>query len=291
MNPAIRRDILTAAPVAFHRDGSLDLNGSRQIVDMVANSGVQGAFILGTTGEFPSLSLAERGELTRMSLERLAGLDVVVHVGAASQFEVIALIDQARAIGARRVAVLTPYYFPSSRSALVDFYRGVSAAADGLDVFVYVFAARTSNPIGEDLLEELSMLPNIVGAKVSGEPLEQIQRYRQVVRPDFEIFTGADADLARAADYGAQGVISGVASVFPKPFLELVSALSDGTAARIAAAQRSVDDVVAVIEGDPARIKAGLRLLGIDAGYVRMAIEEPNQAEYAEIERAVAQYA
>jgi 4-hydroxy-tetrahydrodipicolinate synthase len=289
--PSVRRDILTAIPVAFHRDGSLDLPGSRSIVEMVANSGVQGAFILGTTGEFPSLSLAERGAITRMSLEHLGDLNVVVHVGAASRFEVVALINQARELGARHVAVLTPYYLPATRPAIIDFYRGVAAASDGLDVFVYIFAARTGNAIDAELLRTLSEIPNIVGAKVSGESLEQVRRYRDAVGPDFQIFTGADADLAKAAEYGAQGVVSGVASVLPRPFIELVAALEGGIHEEIERAQRRVEDAVTVIAGDPARIKAGLRLQGVNAGYVRMPIEEPSPAELAEIERAITEYA
>lgn len=290
MIPPVRRDILTAVPIAFHRDGSLDLDGNRNILRFVAASGVQGAFVLGTTGEFPSLSMPERDTITRMSFEVLGDLNVVVHVGAASQFEVLALIDQARSAGAHQVAVLTPYYLQATRSAILDFYRGISAASDGLDVFIYVFAARTGNPIDESLLGELSVLPNIVGVKVSGEDLEQLALYREAVGPDFQIFTGADADLARAADYGAQGVVSGVASVLPRPFVQLVQALEHGSTDEIGALQRSVEDAVAVIAGDPARIKAGLRLQGIDAGYVRMPIDEPSSAEFAEIERAVALY-
>lgn len=58
-----RRDIITAVPVAFHDDGSLDLAGSRAILRYVAASDNEGGFVVGTTGEFPALSFGERADL------------------------------------------------------------------------------------------------------------------------------------------------------------------------------------------------------------------------------------
>ena len=291
MTNTIRRDILTAVPVAFHQDGRLDLPGSREILENIKTSGVQGVLIMGTTGEFPSLSIEERRQLTELSVEVLDNMRVVAHVGAASLFEVRRLIADAREVGVTSVAVLTPYYLPASDEALVDFYRGVSEASDGLEVYVYIFTARTGITVTPALLAELATLPNIVGAKLSGESLDQVAAYRAAVGANFELFTGADIDLARAADYGAQGVISGIASVFPKPFVCLVAALNSGDSARIEEAQLAVNDVVATVVGDPARMKAGLRLQGINAGYARMALDEPNADVTADLQRAVSLYA
>ena len=280
----VRRDILAALPVAFHADGSLDLDGSRRIVEFSAASGVDGAFVLGTTGEFASMSIEERNVVAAMSVEVLGADRTVVHVGAASLHEVLLLIDGARAAGARRVAVLTPYYLPASDAAIESFFEGVSRAGDGLAIYAYLFRDRTGVSVGPELLARLAQLPNIVGVKLSGEPLESVVAYRAAVPADFEIFTGADRDLARAADAGAQGVVSGISSVFPEPFVELVHALGSGDPAAIEAAQRAV-------RGDPALMKAGLALRGVDAGVARMALDTPSERDRAELARAVASYA
>jgi 4-hydroxy-tetrahydrodipicolinate synthase len=281
-----RRDILTAVPVAFHDDGRLDLEGSREILRYVAASGNEGAFVLGTTGEFPALSLDERGQLTAMSLEELSGhMRVIVHVGASSLFEVLRLIAQARDLGATEIAVLTPYYLPATDVALREFFTAVDAASDGLSVFVYVYRKRTGNFVSPELMAELARLPHVVGAKVSEEPLDVIAQYRAVVPEDFLLYTGADAELATAVDHGAQGVISGVSSVFPKPFRMLAAAADTGDPAAIAAAQADVDTVVSAIRGDMGRMKAAYRELGIRGGTTRMAIEQPSAEALAEIAR------
>lgn len=286
-----RRDILTAVPVAFHEDGALDVEGSRRILQYVARSGNEGAFVLGTTGEFVSLDFEERGRLAKISMEELAPtMRVVVHVGGASLYEVLRLIQQARDVGATEIAVLTPYYLPCTDAALRHFFAAVSAACDGLQVYVYVYRKRSGNFVSTELMADLARLPNIVGAKVSEEPLEQIAAYRAVVPESFVIYTGADRELVQAADHGADGVISGVSSVLPKPFRAAVAAAERGDPEELAAAQADVDDVVTAIAGDMGRMKAAYRFLGIDAGTTRMAIEPPSEETLEVISTAVARH-
>lgn len=291
MTSSPRRDILAALPVAFSADGSVDLDATRRIVEFSAASGVDGAFVLGTTGEFPSLSLEERNTIAALSIEVLGAERTVVHVGASSLHEVRLLIEGARAAGARRIAVLTPYYLPASDAAVLSFFEQVSSVSDGLDVYVYLFRDRTGIAVSPELLGRIATLPNVVGAKLSGEPLESVSAYRAAVPEGFEIFTGADRDLARASDAGADGVVSGISSVFPEPFVGLVEALESGDRERVAAAQSAVDDVVDTVKGDPALMKAGLALRGVPAGVARMALDEPSERDRAELARAVAAYA
>src|SRR5699024_9876116 len=78
-------DIITAAPLSFDSSGALDLTGTRAILEYVAASGVQGALVLGTTGEFPALSIEERNTVAALAVEVLGDQRVIVHVGAASR--------------------------------------------------------------------------------------------------------------------------------------------------------------------------------------------------------------
>lgn len=287
-----RRDIITAVPVAFAADGALDLEGSREILRFVAASGNEGAFVLGTTGEFPALSYEERVAITRASIEELGGrMRVIVHVGAPSLFEVRRLIAAAREAGATEIAVITPYYLSATDEGLFDFFRAVSDISDGLDVYVYVFRDRTGNFVPAPLMTRLAELPNIVGAKISGESLEQVAEYRAAVPESFLLYTGSDRDLAVAAEYGAQGVVSGISSVLPRAFRVLREAAAGDDEQEVARAQRDVDAAVDVIRGDMARMKVAYAALGVPAGGVRMAIDAPDAEGVAEIEAAVRELA
>ncbi|WP_147917068.1 dihydrodipicolinate synthase family protein [Ruania zhangjianzhongii] len=283
-------DIITAVPLAFQDSGALDLEGSRAILEYVAGSGVQGALVLGTTGEFPALSIEERNTVAALAVQTLADLRVIVHVGAASRFEVSQLIAGARAAGAREIAVLTPYYLPAPPEEVYDFFSAVVAEAAGLDVYVYMFEARTGIPVDEELIVRLAELPGVVGVKVSGESLDRISTYRSRLADDFAIYTGADGDFARAGQAGADGVISGVASVFAQPFIAMREALLAGDDEAIARVQQDIDEVVAAVDGSPARMRAVHRLAGRPVGGKRMPIPDPDAATVDRLSRAVSRH-
>jgi 4-hydroxy-tetrahydrodipicolinate synthase len=286
-----RYDILTAIPTAFRRDGSLDIEGSRAIFRFVGESGNEGAFVLGTTGEFPAVDVEEFTALVGAAIEELTDrMRVIVHVGQPSAFEAVRLVEIAKGLGATEFAALTPYYLKSSEDSIFEYYRAVSEAIGDGRLYVYIYPARSGNTVSPALLVRLAELPNVVGAKISELPLEDIAAYRAAVPADFELYTGADRDLIAAVDAGAQGVVSGVSSVSPKPFRALADAGRAGDAEAIADAQKAVDDVVSIVGGDMARMKEAFRLLDVADAACRMAIAEPTDAERAEVARVVALY-
>ncbi|GAA1487923.1 dihydrodipicolinate synthase family protein [Brachybacterium sacelli] len=278
-----RPEVITAVPTGFTPTGEVDLEASRAILEFVAASGNEGAFPLGTTGEFPSLSRQERGGLAALAVQVLSPhMRVIVHVGAASLFEVLRHIEQAREAGAREIAVLTPYYLPITDQALLDFFTAVDRASSGLRVFVYVYAKRSNNAVSPRVMQDLSRLPNIAGAKVSEEPLSLLGEYRDVVPEDFTLYTGADRDLLGVSEHGAQGVVSGVSSVLPKPF----RAAAEGARSRDEV-QADVDQAVSAIAGDVGRMHYAYELLGVRSGTCRMSIEAPDEQARAAVEEAV----
>nr|WP_205828710.1 dihydrodipicolinate synthase family protein [Microbacterium sp. B19(2022)] len=280
---------MTAVPTAFRRDGSLDLEGSRAIFRFVGDSGNEGAFILGTTGEFPAVDVAEFTALVAAAVEELQDrMRVIVHVGQPSTFEAVRLVEIAKRLGVTEFAALTPYYLKSTEDAIFDYFRAVSDAVGDGRLYVYIYPARSGNTVSPELLVRLAELPNIVGAKLSELSLDEIAAYRAVVPADFELYTGADRDLIAAVDAGAQGVVSGVSSVTPKPFRALADAGRSGDAEAIAVAQAAVDDVVSLIGGDMARMKEAYRVLDVVDAYCRMAIAEPTDAERTAVAEVVA---
>lgn len=286
-----RRDILTAIPTSFRADGALDLDGSRAIFEHVARSGNEGGFVLGTTGEFPAIDDEEFRDLIAQASEIIAPtMRMVVHVGTPSTFESRRRVRIAKSLGAREFAAITPYYLPTSDDAMVAHFSAIADEIGDGDLYVYIYPARSGNAVSPDLLVRLAAIPGVVGLKASELSLEEIAAYRAVVPDGFVIYTGADRDLIAAGEVGAQGVVSGVSSVLPKPFRALAAAAESGDAAAIAAAQEQVDDVVRVIGGDMPRMKAALRLLDVPAQASRMALDEPDEAALAEIARVVAAY-
>lgn len=286
-----RRDIVTAIPTSFHADGSLDLDGSRSIFQYVARSGNEGAFVLGTTGEFPAIDEAEFRSIVGVALEELsASMRVIVHVGRPSAYEAVRRVQIARELGAREFAALTPYYLPSTQDSIYDYFAAVAEAVGDGELFVYIYPKLSGNTVSPELLARLAKLPGIVGAKMSELTLDDIRAYRAAVPAEFLLYTGADRELVEAGIAGAQGVVSGVSSVLPAPFRALAAAADSGDAELLARAQADVDDIVSVIGGDMPRMKAAYRAMGVADGTCRMALAEPDAHALAEIDRVLAAY-
>ena len=286
-----RRDIVTAIPTSFHPDGTLDAEGSRSIFRYVARSGNEGAFVLGTTGEFPAIDDAEFETLVAAALDELGGaMRVIVHVGQPSAFEAVRRVRIAKELGATEFAALTPYYLAVTEDAVFDYFAEVSDAVGDGTLFVYVYPKRSGVEVSPELLARLATLPNVIGAKVSELSLDELAAYRAAVPEGFVLYTGADRELVAAGEAGAQGVVSGVSSVLPGPFRALAQAADSGDPAAIERAQTAVDDVVSVIGGDMARMKAAYRSMGVADGVCRMALVEPDASAIAEIERVLATY-
>ena len=221
----------------------------------------------------------ESQALVAAALEELADrMRVIVHVGQPSTFEAVRLVGIAKELGATEFAALTPYYLRATDDAILDYYRAVSAAVGDGRLYVYIYPARSGNPVSPELLVRIAALPNVVGAKVSELSLDDIAAYRAAVPTGFELYTGADRDLIAAVEAGAQGVVSGVSS----------DAGRSGDAEAIAAAQAAVDDVVALIGGDMARMKEAYRVLDVVDTHCRMAIAEPSADERAAVAQVVA---
>lgn len=286
-----RRDIVTAIPTSFHPDGTLDAAGSRAIFRYVAGSGNEGGFVLGTTGEFPAVDDAEFETLVSAALDELGPhMRVIVHVGQPSAFEAVRRVAIAKRLGATEFAALTPYYLEATEDAVFDYFAAISAAIGDGTLFIYVYPKRSGIEVSPALLARLAELPNVIGAKVSELSLDELAAYRAIVPPEFVLYTGADRELVAAGEVGAQGVVSGVSSVLPAPFRALAQAADSGDPAAIERAQAAVDDVVSVIGGDMARMKAAYRSMGIADGVCRMALVEPDGGALAEIERVLATY-
>jgi 4-hydroxy-tetrahydrodipicolinate synthase len=280
--------LLSAVPVPFEGNGDLDVNGQETLLRHLKDAGIEGVFIAGTTGEFTALDDDERAIVLSAALKVYGAEAVYVHVGAAAARQAERLTAQAITLGALRLAAITPFYLPAGPSALIDYYRRLDAVAGDAQIYVYLFAARTGSTVTPDQLAELAAIPSVAGAKISGESTSQVLQYVRAVPDDFEVYSGNDAEFGDFVRAGGTGAVSGVSSVFPRPFLDLADALrrSDDQAAALAH-ERVKQAVEAANGADIALIKAGLSLQGLPAGPTRVALDQPTPAQLQTLRTAI----
>jgi dihydrodipicolinate synthase/N-acetylneuraminate lyase len=209
------RGALAAALTPLREEGAaLDEDAFRPYLDFLAAGGLDGILALGTTGEGILLSAAERRRAAELFLD--GPLPVIVHCGAQTTAETVALADHAATSGAAGVAVIGPPYYALDEDALFAHFAAAARACAPLPFYVYEFKARSGYAVPVDVIERLrAEASNLAGLKVSDRPLEAVEPY---VLEGLDVFIGAEELLPVR---GAAGTVSGLASVFPERVVAL----------------------------------------------------------------------
>lgn len=283
--PTTAPSLVTAVPTPFRANGDLDLAGTRELFAALAEQPIDAAFVAGTTGEFTTLDDVERLAVIEEAITAFGPDRAYVHVGAAHPRQAVQLTAGAVGAGAQKVAAITPYYFPAPVEATVEYFRQLVQTAGDAEVYAYLFAARTTTLFPWDKLPLLAEV-GVTGVKISGESDESVAKYLSHAPEDFVVLSGNDIAFADFIADGGAGIISGVSSVFPQPFIRLRDALATGDRE---AAQSYRADIVRTVElvraGSIAHLKAGLELRGLPAGPVRASVEAIPEADRAAIAR------
>jgi 4-hydroxy-tetrahydrodipicolinate synthase len=228
-SPAFRGIVPPLVTPLTDRD-TLDLPGLERLTDHVIAGGVSGLFILGTTGEAPSLSYRLRGELIQRVCQQVDGrVPVLVGITDTSFVESVNLARLAGEAGAAAVVLATPYYFPAGQTELTSYVRAITRQLP-LPVMLYNMPSLTKVWFEPETLRTLSDISNIVGIKDSSGDLEYFSQLIQLrnLRPDWSVMMGPEHLLAEAVAMGGDGGVNGGANVFPQLFVQCYGAAARG---------------------------------------------------------------
>jgi len=229
---------------------ALDEPGLERLVEHVIDGGVSGVFILGSTGEAPSLSYRLRRELITRVCARVNGrLPVLVGITDTAFEESVALARCAAEAGASKLVLSTPYYFPPGQTELSEYIRHLVPELP-LPLMLYNMPTLTKVWFEIDTLRQLAELDGIVGVKDSSGDLRYFSRLLELknARPDWTFFIGPEHLLAEAVELGGDGGVNGGANVVPRLFVETWKAAQTGDKARLAELQEQIDSFQRIYE-------------------------------------------
>jgi len=207
-------------PTLVPLDGRGRINEAelRRFIDWLIESGVHGLFPNGSTGEFTRLTSEERRLIAAITCDQAKGrVPVVVGCAEVSIDETLKAAETYRALGARAVAVVAPFYFPLKPPAVLEYFKQLAEGAT-IDILLYnmpLFA----NPIALKSIEQLAELPRIIGIKDSSGDLPFMMRMIANIRPkrkDFTFLTGWDPLLVPMMLAGATGGVNATSDVAPE---------------------------------------------------------------------------
>src|SRR3990170_8553052 len=207
------RGIIAAMPTPMGASGAVDLTATSRLAGWLADQGVDGVFVCGTTGEGLLLTDDERIAVVEAAAQAARGRIVVVaHVGAATTAGAVALARRCESAGADALAVVTPYFFKLGTEALVAHFRAVAEAVPERPVLAYSIPALAGNAVTPDVLRALQPVRNLVGLKDSSGDSYGLVQLADAVPAGFRLVVGADLLSLQVLAMGWAGLVSGPAS-------------------------------------------------------------------------------
>lgn len=209
----------TALVTPFNIDGSLDEGALRDLVKWQIESGVNGLVPVGTTGESPTLDVAEHLKVIAVTLEAAAGRAVIIAgTGANSTSEAISLTKEVLDMGVQGTLQVTPYYNKPNAEGL---FRHFSAIADlGLPIVLYNVPGRAGREIPLDVVIRLSRHPNVAAIKEAAGSVDRVSAIRDAC--ELPVLSGDDSLALPMISVGACGVISVASNIIPKEMSNLI---------------------------------------------------------------------
>lgn len=203
--------------------GLLDKTGLSTLIEHVVNDNVHGVFILGTTGEGPSLKYSLRREMIHATCEFVQKrIPVLVGITDTSFSESVALSRWAKDQGADAVVVAPPFYFTIGQNEFVEYIQQLDQECH-LPIFLYNMPGLTRLQIDVDSIKTLLKLDNVIGIKDSSGNMDYYKQLCESVA-NYPVFNGPEELLADSLNLGGSGGVSGGANLFPKLYVGLFEA-------------------------------------------------------------------
>jgi len=225
------RPLIPAVITPLSADGSdLDTDAIGPYAAFLETHGADGAFACGTTGEGVLLGLEERRRVVEAFRQAVSGV-LVVHAGAQTTADTVALARHAAEIGADAVAVIPPPYFPLDDDALTAHFVAAARAAAPLPFYCYAFTPRSGYPLPVEVIRRIAAsVDNLAGLKVSESPFERVAPYLELGLP---VLIGNEPLLPAGIARGAIGTVSGMAAAFPDVVREALDAADEAAGQRL----------------------------------------------------------
>lgn len=271
----------------FTKEGDIDENAYRKVIDLVIKAGCHGVISAGSTGEFFLLTHDERKRVFSIAVNQVAGrVPVIAGTSATLTDDVVDLTRHAAQVGCAGAMILPPIYIGVDERELVQFYSRISDEAD-LPIMLYNSPRAVRNYLTPKLVEKLMKLDNVVAIKDSSLDMRQMNDLVRFCGDDIRVFVGLEDLLLPALAVGAVGAVAMVPQVVGKMAVELYEAAVEGdmkSALELHKKIVRVYDLFKVGSGYIA-IKESMNLLGRPGGYSRPPMQPFSEEQKAQLRK------
>ena len=257
---------LYTAIVTPFKDGKVDYDAFKALIEAQIAGGVDGIVPMGTTGESPTVSTEEHLEVIRVCIETVAGrCQVIAGTGANCTAEAIEMTKAAAAMGADGTLQVCPYYNKPNQEGVYQHFKAIAEATD-LPIMLYSIPGRSGIEIAVDTVVRLAAdCPTIVAIKEAGGSVERVNQLVQALPEGFAVLSGDDGLTVPFISCGAVGLVSVTSNVAPAEMKALVDAAMSGDGKKALELQKKYYPLMKglmSLDVNPVPVKAALALRG-----------------------------
>jgi len=280
------------AIVTPFRNGEIDEQALRELIEFQIEQGTDGIVPCGTTGESATLSHEEHDRVIEITIDAAKKrVPVIAGTGSNSTAEALRLTKHAYEAGADGVLVVSPYYNRPTQEGLYQHYKKLAESIP-IPIIPYNIPSRTGVNILPETVARLAKIDNIVGIKEASGSLKQMNDVIRLCDPGFSVLSGDDFFTLPLLTLGGKGVISVISNVAPADMAGLVDAFEAGDLQK---ARTLHDKMVPLIdalfiETNPTPVKAALAMMGKISGDVRLPLYRMSEANSEKLKQAMQNY-
>lgn len=239
------KGVIPAFYACYDDKGEISPERTRYLTRHLADKGVKGVYVCGSSGECIYQSVEERKlVLENVMAEAKDRLTVIAHVACNNTRDSEELAHHAEAQGVDAIAAIPPIYFHLPEHAIAAYWNTISAAAPNTDFVIYNIPQLAGVALTMPLFKEMQKNPRVVAVKNSSMPVQDIQMFKDAGGPNFVVFNGPDEQFVGGRCMGADGGIGGTYGVMPELYLKMDALIKAGDIQKAAEIQYACDDII-----------------------------------------------
>lgn len=272
----------------FHEDKSVNYEELGRMLEAQVQGHTDAIIVCGTTGEPVTMSMEERTEVIRFTVEKIAHrIPVIAGTGANCTQTAVELSVKAQELGVDGLLVVTPFYNKATQEGLIEHYKMIAQSVD-LPIIMYNVPSRTGcNILPETAARLADEVENIVGIKEASGDISQIAKLAACVKGKLDIYSGNDDQVIPILSLGGIGVISVLSNVVPQDAHDMVIEYLNGNTKKALELQLKYLDLIHALfcEVNPIPVKWAANRMGYQAGGLRLPLTELSAAHQELLER------
>lgn len=281
------------AIVTPFKDGKLDEEGLRGLIEFQIENGTDAIVPCGTTGESATLSHAEHKRVVEITIDTVKGrVPVIAGTGSNSTAETIELTHHAKSAGANAALVITPYYNKPTQEGLYQHFKAVSDACS-FPMVLYNVPGRTALNMLPTTVARLAELDDVIAIKEATGSMQQASDIISLCGDKITVLSGDDFTAFPLLAIGGKGVISVVSNVAPRDMAGMIDAFEAGDLEKARALHYKLWPLnnAMFYETNPAPAKTSLALMGkISSGELRLPLVSMSEANLEKLKKTLSEY-